>query len=79
VTDRLGRHVQVVDIAGLPEGYVPPSAALSPPGPRYDRAVLVHTLIYHQATSTSGCHCGWAVLGASHAEHVADVYEAAAR
>lgn len=41
----------------------------------YDRAVLVNVLIYHQRTATSGCGCGWAVLGASHAEHVADVYE----
>ncbi len=41
----------------------------------YDREVLVNVLVYHQATRTSGCHCGWAVLGASHAEHVADIYE----
>jgi hypothetical protein len=41
----------------------------------YDRAILIHVLIYHQATATSGCHCGWAELGRSHAEHVADVYE----
>ena len=42
---------------------------------RYSRAVLVEVLIYHQRTNTSGCHCGWGVLGASYAEHVADVYE----
>lgn len=42
---------------------------------KYDREVLVQVLIYHWATSTSGCGCGWAVLGASHPEHVADVYE----
>lgn len=41
----------------------------------YDRAVLINVLVYHARTSTSGCHCGWNVLGASHAEHVADVYE----
>lgn len=41
----------------------------------YDRQVLVDVLIYHQPTSVSGCICGWAVLGASHPEHVADVYE----
>ena len=41
----------------------------------YDREVLVEVLVYHQATSTSGCHCGWAELGKSHADHVADVYE----
>ena len=39
------------------------------------RGVLVDVLIYHQQTRTSGCHCGWAVLGASWAEHVADVFE----
>lgn len=41
----------------------------------YDREVLVTVLIYHASTSTSGCHCGWGVLGASYSEHVADVYE----
>lgn len=41
----------------------------------YDRSVLVDVLIYHARTDTSGCYCGWAVLGASYAEHVADVYE----
>lgn len=43
----------------------------------YDRRVLTTVLIYHQPTATSGCHCGWGVLGASHAEHVADEYERA--
>lgn len=42
---------------------------------RYDRGQLIDVLIYHQATNTSGCICGWAVLGASHAAHVAFVYE----
>lgn len=42
---------------------------------RYDRSVLVQILTYHWATSTSGCGCGWAELGQSHPEHVADVYE----
>jgi hypothetical protein len=41
----------------------------------YHRETLVTVLIYHQSTNVSGCHCGWSVLGASHAEHVADVYE----
>lgn len=45
-------------------------------GGSYRRDVLVAVLIYHQATEDSGCHCGWAVVGASHAGHVADVYEA---
>jgi len=41
----------------------------------YDRETFVDVLVYHQPTSTSGCICGWAKLGASHAEHVADQYE----
>lgn len=43
----------------------------------YHRELLVAVLVYHQRTDTSGCHCGWALLGASHPEHVADVYEQA--
>jgi hypothetical protein len=51
----------------------------------YDRAVLVETLIYHQIGAPQGvwanpCLCGFGTraehLGKSHAEHVADVYEA---
>lgn len=49
---------------------------------RYRRDVLVSTLVYHQQTNTSGCHCGWGRrpehLGRSWAEHVAGVYELAA-
>jgi hypothetical protein len=41
------------------------------------RRCLVTVLVYHQQTETSGCHCGWAKLGASWAEHVADVYDTA--
>jgi len=41
----------------------------------YDRAALVDTVVYHWRTDSAGCGCGWAVLGASHAEHVADVHE----
>lgn len=41
----------------------------------YRRDVLVETLVYHQRTGIKGCHCGWAKPGASHPEHVADVYE----
>lgn len=44
---------------------------------RYDREVLTNVLVYHQRTSIRGCRCGWAVLGASHPEHVADIYEEA--
>lgn len=40
-----------------------------------DREVLTTVLIYHARTDTSGCHCGWAALGLSYADHVADVYE----
>lgn len=42
---------------------------------RYDRKILVHVLVYHRPNDDSSCLCGWAVLGASHPEHVADVYE----
>jgi hypothetical protein len=45
----------------------------------YDRELLVEVLIYHQHLADSSCICGWAVLGASHPEHVADTYEAALR
>lgn len=41
----------------------------------YDREVLTAVLVYHWPTASSGCHCGWSVLGASFPEHVADVYE----
>lgn len=41
----------------------------------YDREVLVTILVYHWPTESSGCRCGWNVLGASHPEHVANVYE----
>ena len=43
----------------------------------YSRDVLIDVLVYHWPTNTSGCGCGWGVLGATwHPEHVADVYEA---
>jgi len=45
----------------------------------YHRDVLVLVLVYHQRSDISGCVCGWALLGHSHAEHVADVYEATVR
>lgn len=45
----------------------------------YSRDVLVNTVIYHGRTDIKGCHCGWAELGKSHAEHVANVYEQSAR
>lgn len=41
----------------------------------YDRDLLVAVLIYHQRKDITSCTCGWAVLGASHPEHVADEYE----
>jgi hypothetical protein len=48
---------------------------MEPQSISYDRAVLIDVLVYHQRASSSGCGCGWSVLGASHAEHIADVYE----
>ena len=42
----------------------------------YDRAVLLHVLVYHWPTKTSGCGgCGEVALGASFPDHIADVYE----
>jgi hypothetical protein len=43
----------------------------------YRRPLLIEVLVHHQRADVSGCICGWAVLGASHPEHVADVYEVA--
>lgn len=37
-------------------------------------AVLVEVLVYHQRKDSQFCCCGWGVLGASHAEHVAGVF-----
>jgi hypothetical protein len=42
----------------------------------YDRDVLVSVLVYHYRRNDSSCGCGWAELGRSHPEHVANVYEA---
>jgi hypothetical protein len=42
----------------------------------YNRDTLVRVLIYHYRRDASSCGCGWSRLGASHPEHVADVYEA---
>lgn len=45
----------------------------------YDRDRLIDVLILHQRSEDSGCLCGWGDrpehLGASFAEHIADVYE----
>lgn len=45
----------------------------------YDRRRLVDVLVYHQRATSQHCACGWGKLGASHAEHVADVYEQTVR
>lgn len=38
------------------------------------RREMVALLVEHQRKNNGGgCHCGWNVLGASYAEHVADV------
>jgi hypothetical protein len=42
---------------------------------RYSRDVLVDVLTYHQRADARYCTCGWGVLGASHADHIANVYE----
>lgn len=41
----------------------------------YRRTVLVEILVYHYRADNASCGCGWAELGRSHPEHVADVYE----
>ncbi len=44
----------------------------------YDRAALVQTLVHHHRRTndiSSGCWCGWNVLGASLPDHIADMYE----
>ena len=45
----------------------------------YDRDVLLTVLIYHYRKDIGGCGCGYRELGASHPEHVADVYEESVR
>lgn len=45
----------------------------------YDREVLVTVLVYHYRNDNSSCGCGWAELGRSHPEHVANVYEQSIR
>lgn len=51
------------------------TTADDPVGFWVDRRVLVEILVYHYRTNTSGCGCGWAELGHSHPEHVADVIQ----
>lgn len=69
------------DLVPVPPGYRLVSSTRMVPAdtrePRYDREVLVDVLAHHQRTDTSGCHCGWNRLEASHSEHVADIYEQA--
>jgi len=43
---------------------------------RYSRQMLVEVVVEHQRDGAGGCDCGWSVPGASHAEHIADCYEA---
>jgi hypothetical protein len=43
----------------------------------YIRELLVAVLVAHQRAASDACACGWSVVGASHAEHIADKYEAA--
>jgi hypothetical protein len=59
-------------------------SSVSPPCPcgapvAYARGMLVTVLVYHQRANIGACGCGWSVPGASHAEHIADVYEQAVR
>jgi hypothetical protein len=43
----------------------------------YIHELLVAVIIAHQRTNSDKCACGWSMLGASHAEHIAEKYEAA--
>jgi hypothetical protein len=58
-----------------------PGVALHPlvtrRGPAFSRQMLVAVLIEHQRHDPARCLCGWDQIGRSHAEHVADIYEAA--
>lgn len=45
----------------------------------YDREKLMDAVVYHWRDDIKGCGCGWSKLGASHAAHVADVYEESVR
>jgi hypothetical protein len=40
-----------------------------------ERTILKTVLIYHYRKDISGCGCGWAELGRSHAEHVINIFE----
>lgn len=40
-----------------------------------ERAILVEIFVYHYRKDNAACGCGWAELGHSHAEHVAEVFE----
>lgn len=42
---------------------------------RVRRDILIDVVIYHTKTNIKGCRCGWAKLGESWAEHVADVVQ----
>jgi hypothetical protein len=46
---------------------------------RFDRALMMRVLVYHQRMEdppkAGGCSCGWWVLGHSWAGHVVEVYE----
>lgn len=37
--------------------------------------VLRQVLIYHPRHTPAACLCGWSVLGASHADHVIEIYQ----
>ncbi len=43
--------------------------------PELDAVAML--LIEHARYDIVGCHCGWAELGKSHAQHVAQVLDAA--
>jgi hypothetical protein len=41
----------------------------------FNREMMMDVLVYHQRLDVGTCACGWSVIGASHAQHVVEVYE----
>lgn len=61
-------------------GYPRHEVLMLPRGGRAARSVAVtaeRVLIDHQSLDNNACLCGWSVLGASHARHVAQLLDAA--
>jgi hypothetical protein len=78
--EQVARALLALDAAALQTADDPDGDDAEEVEVNYWRPELVKTLVNHQQRcSDGGCHCGWGVLGASWAEHVADMYEQEAR